>query len=97
MLITTNKENWTGEEVTVKVNKAKRTFKLFDEEFKIKKETKGLYCITGKSWEYPLGRVYEHTHSYKPEEQSFTAWNESIERNGKDIFEASIRFLCNII
>lgn len=92
MNITVNQENWTGREIKVKVNKTKRTFKLFGDNFKLEKKTKGYYHITGDQWDYSLGKVFVNEDG-----TASGSSNVGIERDGNNIFEAAIKVLCNIL
>lgn len=93
MNITVNQENWTGGEIKVKVNKTKRTFKLFGYNFKLEKKAKDYYHITSDQWNYPLGEIFVNDVGFAIAGSD----NGCIEREGKNIFEAAIKVLCNIL
>ena len=92
MIIEVNKEDWTGERIKVKVNQTKRTFKLFGDNFKLEKKTKGHYHITGDQWDYSLGKVFVNEDG-----TASGSGNGCIEREGNNIFEAAIKVLSNIL
>jgi hypothetical protein len=95
MKITTNKQDFTGEEITVNVNKAKKSFKLYNEPFKLERVGKGKYSIVGVGWENPLGKIFEDENV--PGDLRCYAWNDELERYGSNIYESAVRLLCNII
>ena len=112
MKITTNKDNWSGEEITVKINQAKRSFSLFGYDFVLDKTSDlskedhpvVFYDITSPSWDVPLGVVVHEIDApnNRFQNESYEAWNGSIgegnlSRTGNSIYEAAIRMLCNVL
>lgn len=112
MIITTNQSNGSGKEISVMVNKTKRTFTLYDFRFKLvltgdhakDHYPMKIYDLIEEHANLPFGKV---VHNINNPESKF--WNEEFEafensisednlsRAGKNIYEAAIKMLCNII
>lgn len=97
--ITINKEDWTGESITVKIKKSGR-FDLFGYEFQLKKEKIDddiFFKVLGNSWEYPLvqGFFNEYDNTYIMFADEIKEGN--LSREAACPFSAAIKVLCNII
>lgn len=94
-IITCNKANWKGEEITVRVKKD-GTFQVYDYDFKLTitdfgGEAGQIFKVTGEGWGddpivkgYLLGDEWMATHG-------------DYSREDADPFIAAIQVLCNII
>jgi len=90
MEITCNKADWSGEEITVKVNVSKNEFKLFGYNFRLRHAGKGCMKVISDGWDYPLCKVYDI-------DGEFYATNGFCEHINKDMYKAVIQLLCNTI
>jgi hypothetical protein len=100
--LTTNKANWSGEQITVKVDREKLVWEqygyLFWLEFKAWPEDlqavlgKGRYEIKGDSWaaDYVLGTIDEHGANYEATSMDMT-------RDAKDPIVAAVQLICNTV
>lgn len=93
MDVTLNKSDWSGEVVTVKVNKNTGGFNYLGYRFTLKKKRECgevLWVLTGDVWTDPLATGHEFDGS---------VWFSSngIDREDKDPFKAAIKLLSNII
>lgn len=106
--LTFNKDNWSGEDITVKVRKGNK-FSLYDYDFSLvdvtpkdqgdEKPGDKFYFrkldIVGDGWEYPLGSI-----QWFDGDKTKTAMDDpgfGIERDAFDPVEAAVKLLCNII
>ena len=91
--ITTNKGNWTGQTVKVRVNREKGTFNLFGYKFRIEIKADAIAHLYGSNWdggEKPFVTGFQ----YKGE---WTFSSCGCSREDKDVFVAAIQLLHNII
>lgn len=87
--LTTNKSDWSGEEITVEVDRENLSWEQFGYKFHLKKadpELGDYYEIIGNEWEDPLGMVIDNS-----------AYSGDMDRGGNDPIEAAVKLLCNII
>lgn len=109
MRITLDKENWTGEKVTINVNQVKRSFSLNGCKVTLEQKDKTIvedwewrtYNIMVDGWEYPLGVVVDHI-DFAKDTQEIEAWHHEIKegnlsRTGSSIYDAAAKMLCNVI
>lgn len=97
MKLTTNKSNWSGEEITVEVDRENLSWKQSGYEFHLEWVDypedvhhligKGYYAIRGKGWDKPLGVVNVDGEAHSGD----------LEREATDPIEAAVKLLCNFI
>lgn len=112
MILTFNKSDRPGEEITVNVNQKTREFTLYDHRFKLEvtQDHSGevhplvIYKITCPDWDYPLGKVVHEINNPDIEfwNESYKAWDGAIiegnlSRYGNNIYEAAAKMLCSVI
>lgn len=87
--LTVNKSNWSGEEITVEVDRESLSWEQFGYKFHLEKADSDLgdyYHIIGEGWDQPLGMVIDNS-----------AYSGGMDRSGDDPIEAAVKLLCNII
>lgn len=100
---TYNQGNWSGKEITVNINQKKRTFSLFGYDFQITKKNHGegfvTYELLGNEWSYPLATcsMYVGDEFTKDDTYIFATEGDYSSRDSKDMYEAAVQLLCNII
>ncbi len=100
MRLTTNRSNWSGEEITVEVDRENLSWEQYGYRFHLERVDVAedmqdaigpyYYEIHGNEWKYPLGtiRVFDG---------GADAANGDIQREAKDPIEAAVKLLCNIL
>lgn len=99
--LTTNRQNWSGDTVTVKVDRQALSWIQFDYEFHLEflpwpedvRDILGLgrYAIVSDQWSSPLGYVEAF------DDDTFMAAGSGLDRDARDPVEAAVRLLCNIL
>ena len=90
-IITINKANWTGEEITVRI-KNDGSFQVYDYDFRLSiDEALGdTFNVWGEDKEFPVCKGYNF-------EGTWVAISGDYSREDSDAFVAAIQLLCNII
>jgi hypothetical protein len=94
MRIKLNKENWSGEEITINVNRKTRSWKQFGYTFTLKPASNAKYEIWGSGWSSKVGTVTEELALDRP---YFRATAFECSRTHENPFAAAAQLLCNII
>jgi len=95
-----NKDNWSGKETTITVNKQKKSFKLNGETFFLKVLNLGM-----KEKPFKLIKIENENYGtlgasiFWPDDREFTFASDSGEINRMDVnpYVAAAKLLCNII
>ena len=108
MKLTFNKDNWSGEDITINVNQNKKTFGLYGYDFKLKKDATASTALFEKfdvfspdfhRGEYPVATVTKFTDDDFWEAYDFDnhPLYGGISRTAKNMYEAVTKYLCNVI
>lgn len=99
MRLTLNKENWSGEQITINVNQKTRSWSQFGYRFELRLKEDSDSCtryeIWGDGWDFALGTVTRYFYI----EDTFDASTHSGDciRTHENPFAAAAQLLCNII
>lgn len=92
---TINKGDWSGDEVTITIDVADRSFELMGYTFRLDVATEfDGYVIASDEFHADLGIVWLF-------EGSFTAMQDfecpNVQRSSTDLFTAAVQYLCNVV
>ena len=110
--ITTSKDNWSGENVTVKINDEEMSFDLYGYKFNLVLKAdrssddfmpSKYYSVVCPEWDYPLVTIVHNFPDKFRKSESFEAFDgehiteDALSRTGECIYSAAIKVLCNTI
>jgi hypothetical protein len=104
--MTFNASNWTGKELTVKINRTKRTLKMYDSTFEFRKNAKSsnvfevydVYSTDFHRGEYPIAQVtrYENE-NWTAQDPDAPAYDGGLSRSDPDMYVAAAKYFANVI
>lgn len=107
--LTTNREDWSGKNIDVKVDRAKLAWEQYGYVFWLTFEEwpadlqdilgKGRYKIHGDGWaeDYILGTINCGPTAKGFNGAEFEATSDGLSRDAKDPIEAAVRLICNTV
>lgn len=101
-----NASNWTGKDLTVKVNRTKRTLKMYDYTFEFRKNAKSsnvfqvydVYSPDFHRGEYPIAKVTKYENeNWTAQDPDNPAYDGGLSRSDPDMYVAVAKYFANII